>query len=153
MSPSKASFPGKSSEEAVGGSERPDLAGRTRDAAQHSGMFTVSVCFAPSVFLDDFLATGRGEQVPQLEFEQLPFSHPLFIMFSSGTTGAPKCMVHSAGVRLSRRPNALLRAPGCRKRASGSAPQTTTPASLHPFPEDSSMWPLFGSGGSVEIWD
>nr|XP_031298352.1 acetoacetyl-CoA synthetase isoform X2 [Camelus dromedarius] len=50
-----------------------------------------------SVFLEDFLATGMGEQAPQLEFEQLPFSHPLFIMFSSGTTGAPKCMVHSAG--------------------------------------------------------
>nr|XP_003420324.1 acetoacetyl-CoA synthetase isoform X2 [Loxodonta africana] len=50
-----------------------------------------------SVFLDDFLATGKGEQAPQLEFEQLPFSHPLFIMFSSGTTGSPKCMVHSAG--------------------------------------------------------
>lgn len=50
-----------------------------------------------SVFLDDFLATGAGDQAPQLEFEQLPFSHPLFIMFSSGTTGAPKCMVHSAG--------------------------------------------------------
>lgn len=32
-----------------------------------------------------------------LEFTQLPFNHPLFIMFSSGTTGAPKCMVHSAG--------------------------------------------------------
>uniref|UniRef100_A0AAQ5Z4Q2 Acetoacetyl-CoA synthetase n=1 Tax=Amphiprion ocellaris TaxID=80972 RepID=A0AAQ5Z4Q2_AMPOC len=54
-----------------------------------------------SVFIDDFLASGRGEadQFPQLEFEQLPFSHPLFIMYSSGTTGAPKCMVHSAGVR------------------------------------------------------
>lgn len=54
-----------------------------------------------SVFIDDFLATGRGEgdQFPQLEFEQLPFNHPLFIMYSSGTTGAPKCMVHSAGVR------------------------------------------------------
>uniref|UniRef100_A0A8B9X9I0 Acetoacetyl-CoA synthetase n=1 Tax=Bos mutus grunniens TaxID=30521 RepID=A0A8B9X9I0_BOSMU len=51
-----------------------------------------------SVFLEDFLATGQGDQAPQLEFEQLPFSHPLFIMFSSGTTGAPKCMVHSAGV-------------------------------------------------------
>ncbi|XP_032732389.1 acetoacetyl-CoA synthetase isoform X2 [Lontra canadensis] len=51
-----------------------------------------------SVFLDDFLAPGKGAQAPQLEFEQLPFSHPLFIMFSSGTTGAPKCMVHSAGV-------------------------------------------------------
>uniref|UniRef100_A0A8D3DVW8 Acetoacetyl-CoA synthetase n=1 Tax=Scophthalmus maximus TaxID=52904 RepID=A0A8D3DVW8_SCOMX len=52
-----------------------------------------------SVFLDDFLASGRGDadQFPQLEFEQLPFSHPLFIMYSSGTTGAPKCMVHSAG--------------------------------------------------------
>lgn len=32
-----------------------------------------------------------------LEFVQLPFSHPLFIMFSSGTTGKPKCMVQSAG--------------------------------------------------------
>ncbi|MBN3298893.1 AACS synthetase, partial [Amia calva] len=51
-----------------------------------------------SVFLEDFLATAKdGDQDPQLEFEQLPFSHPLFIMFSSGTTGAPKCMVHSAG--------------------------------------------------------
>ncbi|XP_036596666.1 acetoacetyl-CoA synthetase isoform X2 [Trichosurus vulpecula] len=50
-----------------------------------------------SIFLDDFLGAGKGDQAPQLEFEQLPFSHPLFIMFSSGTTGAPKCMVHSAG--------------------------------------------------------
>nr|XP_061811516.1 acetoacetyl-CoA synthetase-like isoform X1 [Nerophis lumbriciformis] len=52
-----------------------------------------------SLFIDDFLAFGRGDsdQLPQLEFEQLPFSHPLFIMYSSGTTGAPKCMVHSAG--------------------------------------------------------
>uniref|UniRef100_A0A674CQN7 Acetoacetyl-CoA synthetase n=1 Tax=Salmo trutta TaxID=8032 RepID=A0A674CQN7_SALTR len=51
-----------------------------------------------SVYLDDFLATGKeGDQAPQLEFEQLPFSHPLFIMYSSGTTGSPKCMVHSAG--------------------------------------------------------
>ncbi len=32
-----------------------------------------------------------------LEFAQLPFDHPLYIMYSSGTTGLPKCMVQSAG--------------------------------------------------------
>ena len=32
-----------------------------------------------------------------LKFEALPFDHPLYIMYSSGTTGKPKCIVHSAG--------------------------------------------------------
>ena len=32
-----------------------------------------------------------------IEFEKLPFDHPLYILFSSGTTGAPKCIVHRAG--------------------------------------------------------
>jgi acetoacetyl-CoA synthetase len=36
----------------------------------------------------------------EIKFEQLPFDHPVYIMFSSGTTGKPKCMVQGPGVLL-----------------------------------------------------
>lgn len=37
-------------------------------------------------------------RVPDIIFEQLPFDHPFWINFTSGTTGLPKALVHSAGV-------------------------------------------------------
>ena len=43
---------------------------------------------------EDFLSK---EPNLEIQFEQLPFDHPLYIMFSSGTTGKPKCMVQGAG--------------------------------------------------------
>jgi len=46
------------------------------------------------VLYDEFLSSQKGLTI---EFEQLPFSQPLYIMYSSGTTGLPKCMVQSAG--------------------------------------------------------
>jgi acetoacetyl-CoA synthetase len=44
-----------------------------------------------AIFYNDFLKPA------DLTFAQLPFDHALYIMYSSGTTGLPKCMVQSAG--------------------------------------------------------
>jgi acetoacetyl-CoA synthetase len=42
----------------------------------------------------DLVGQGAGAAA---EFEAVPFAHPLYILYSSGTTGAPKCIVHGAG--------------------------------------------------------
>ncbi|QPB20334.1 acetoacetate--CoA ligase [Rhizobium sp. 007] len=44
--------------------------------------------------LEEFI---KPYQPKAVEFVRLPFAHPLYILFSSGTTGVPKCIVHSAG--------------------------------------------------------
>ena len=38
-----------------------------------------------------------GCEPGDIDFERLPFDHPIYILYSSGTTGAPKCIVHGAG--------------------------------------------------------
>ncbi|MFW6334453.1 MAG: AMP-binding protein, partial [Desulfosalsimonas sp.] len=47
-----------------------------------------------AVLYEDFVSK---ESEPQIDFLQLPFDHPHYIMYSSGTTGPSKCMVQSAG--------------------------------------------------------
>jgi acetoacetyl-CoA synthetase len=47
-----------------------------------------------AVALDDALAPFEAKDVT---FDRMPFNHPLYILFSSGTTGIPKCIVHGAG--------------------------------------------------------
>jgi acetoacetyl-CoA synthetase len=49
----------------------------------------------PVETLDALVAEGGPAHA--FVFERFPFDHPLFVLFSSGTTGAPKCIVHGAG--------------------------------------------------------
>ena len=61
-------------------------------AADHADIGAID----KAVPYDAFLSRDAGA----VEFAQLPFDHPVYIMFSSGTTGKPKCIVQGAGVLL-----------------------------------------------------
>ena len=57
-----------------------------------------------AILLSDFMS----KEVPEIQFEQLPFNHPVYIMFSSGTTGKPKCMVQGPGVLINQLKELLI---------------------------------------------
>ncbi len=55
----------------------------------------LDISFIPNAVLyGDFISADSGLKI---QFEQLPFDYPIYIMYSSGTTGLPKCMVQGAG--------------------------------------------------------
>ena len=65
-----------------------------------------------AVHWEDFISKDED---PFLEFEQLPFDHPLYVMFSSGTTGAPKCLVQGAGGVLINHLKELILSTDCKR--------------------------------------
>ncbi|KZT22581.1 acetoacetate-CoA ligase [Neolentinus lepideus HHB14362 ss-1] len=97
-----------------------------------------------SILEADFLKADAGRP---LQFEQLPFDHPLFILYSSGTSGPPKCIVHGQGGVLLQNKKEIALVYGCT--FDDCYFQYTTTGWM--------MWPLMLStmalGGRILVYD
>ena len=85
--------------------------GREHDCKQRIEDITEAIGSIERVVLIDYLEPSgtslrgpvirwqqfRDPSANRIDFARLPFEHPLYILFSSGTTGVPKCITHGAG--------------------------------------------------------
>jgi len=85
--------------------KRQEVADKAKAVAKKLGVPLLLVPYAGSTQTDQENEAGilhyddviQPFQPKALHYLRQPFSHPLYILFSSGTTGVPKCIVHSAG--------------------------------------------------------
>ena len=86
--PANAAAPAATAPPSGHAPELPAAPAATAPPAGHAPEIPGALAF------DNFI---RPFEAREIDFVRLPFDHPLFILFSSGTTGVPKCIVHRAG--------------------------------------------------------
>src|SRR5687768_7123820 len=87
------------------GGKRIDCLGRVAEVVERIPSIEKVIVVAYGDSQPDISAIARSTMWPEfarsawgtVEFERLPFDHPLYILYSSGTAGLPKCLVHGAG--------------------------------------------------------
>ncbi len=85
--------------------------GKVHDCLGRVREITAAIDSIEQVVIAPYLGQGHSGEIPgakdwaeyldpnatELKFEALPFDHPVYILYSSGTTGVPKCITHGAG--------------------------------------------------------